>query len=325
MHIFRWDLDKTYLKTRFGTAAELLRTAMQGAHEKENIPGTAALMRGLRRAPDGSENRIFVVSGSPREMRAVLTEKLRLDGVEIDGLVLKPNLQNLLTFRFRALRDQLGYKLPVLLEARLTAEPGARETCFGDDAEMDAVIYRLYGDICEGVVDSKEIERIGASARLYPDQTRRIVSAAERLPVQTVVERICIHLDAGSPTARFDALGPKVAPTFNTFQTSLVLYGDERISRQTVLAVHDEMVERYGYTPERLSASLADAVRRGLFPRAAAMLLADELGLRVGPEVPARVREATPIDYVSTLAELDRWHHERKDQRRRTGLSGLFD
>ncbi len=51
-------------------------------------------------------------------MRAVLEEKLKLDGVEWDELVLKDNVRNLLRGRFRALRGQVGYKLPVLLESR---------------------------------------------------------------------------------------------------------------------------------------------------------------------------------------------------------------
>jgi hypothetical protein len=58
-------------------------------------------------------------------MRAVLTEKLKLDGVEFDELVLKDNLRNLVRGRFKALRGQVGYKLPVLLESR-AQRPGRR-------------------------------------------------------------------------------------------------------------------------------------------------------------------------------------------------------
>ncbi len=323
-HVYRWDLDKTYIKTDFDSPVALLRTALQRPEEKENVPGTAALMRALKRGPDGTENKVFIISGSPREMRRVLSEKLRLDGVTIDGLELKPNLQNLLRLRFRAMRDQLGYKLPVLLESRAQLEPGMLETCFGDDAELDGLIYRLYADICEGQVDSAGLGRLLQAANLYPDQVHRILAATGRLPVGRVVERVCINLETGSPTGRFDALGALVKPTFNAFQTSLVLYCDGRLAEAGVFAVTDEMRERYGYTADRLSSSLQDALRRALVPRDAVAALVERLGLRLGPELPVRVLEDRPVDYVALLADADAWHKERKAGRSPTGLGRLF-
>ena len=49
--IYRWDLDKTYLQTEFDTLRQLVRTAMQKAHEKKAVPGAAALIRELRAVP----------------------------------------------------------------------------------------------------------------------------------------------------------------------------------------------------------------------------------------------------------------------------------
>src|SRR5207302_1177953 len=71
-------------------------------------------------------------------------------GVEVDGLTFKPNLQNLLRGRFRALREQVSYKLPALLEARAQIGASVPETLFGDDAEADAFIYSLYADFLAG-------------------------------------------------------------------------------------------------------------------------------------------------------------------------------
>ncbi len=42
-HVYRWDLDKTYLQTDFDSIGGLLRTAMQGAADKANVPGSAGL------------------------------------------------------------------------------------------------------------------------------------------------------------------------------------------------------------------------------------------------------------------------------------------
>src|SRR4051812_20714462 len=83
-HVYRWDLDKTYLKTEFDTMKQLLRSAFESAEEKQAVPGAAALLRELRA---GGAARICFISGSPKQMRRVLTKKLRLDGVEFDEFI----------------------------------------------------------------------------------------------------------------------------------------------------------------------------------------------------------------------------------------------
>src|SRR5215210_2857367 len=142
--IARWDLDKTYLRTDFDTLRDLVRTAIERPDQKRTVPGAAPLLRELGRA--GVE--IHILSGSPEQLRARLEEKLRLDGARWASLTLKPNLQNLLRLRFRALRGQLGYKLPSLLQRRceLRRQRDAdgqlvREVLLGDDAEADAFVY----------------------------------------------------------------------------------------------------------------------------------------------------------------------------------------
>ena len=172
--IYRWDLDKTYLQTEFDTFAQLVRTAMQKASEKTAVPGAAALIRELRAQGD---TQLCIISGSPTQMRAVLEEKLKLDGVQWDELVLKDNVRNLLRGRFRALRGQVGYKLPVLLESRIRAPVEAEEVLFGDDAEADAFIYSLFAELVAGRVDDVVLARILDATQVYPDDRTRIVEA----------------------------------------------------------------------------------------------------------------------------------------------------
>ena len=130
--LYRWDLDKTYLRTDFDTVRGLVRAALESASDKHTVPGAAALMREVRATgPHG----VFVLSGSPEQLRGVLETKLRMDGVRWDQLVLKPQLRNILRGRFRAVRDQLSYKLAALLESRLTWPADIDEFLFGDDAE----------------------------------------------------------------------------------------------------------------------------------------------------------------------------------------------
>ena len=113
-HVFRWDLDKTYLRTEFDSMRDLIKSAIETAADKQAYPGATALLRALRA---GEGHRVCIISGSPSQMRTVLAAKLKLDGVEADEFVLKNNLKNILRGRFRALRAQIPYKLPALLES----------------------------------------------------------------------------------------------------------------------------------------------------------------------------------------------------------------
>ena len=67
-HTFRWDLDKTYLRTEFDSLSDLARAAIETAADKQAYPGATALLRALRQ--DG--HRICIVSGSPTQMRVIM-------------------------------------------------------------------------------------------------------------------------------------------------------------------------------------------------------------------------------------------------------------
>ena len=334
-HVYRWDLDKTYLKTEFDTFKQLLRSALEGAEAKQSVPGASALLRELRA---GGGARICFISGSPRQMRRVLTKKLKLDGVEFDEFILKPNLRNMLTGRFRAMREQVGYKLPALLAGRAGLPPETRETCFGDDAEADGFIYSLYGDIIAGRVKRRLLEEILERAGTYDDDAQRAVTLAEALPTGEAVSRIFIHLDRRSPTSRFDRYGARLVPVFNYFQAAMVMFEDGQLSAPAVVRVALEMVDRYGYTIDALRNSLQDLLRRGRLRRATARTLADELTPEKVPQLGAlpsarellisfatRVRQLgdvpsmaialdQPIDYLAALeADLPRKGKKRTD------------
>lgn len=259
--IYRWDLDKTYLQTEFDTFRQLVRTAFQKAHEKKAVPGAAALIRELKAA---GNTRLCIVSGSPTQMRTVLTEKLKLDGVEFDELVLKDNLRNLVRGRFKALRGQVGYKLPVLLESRARAPQDAEEVLFGDDAEADAFIYSLYADMIARRVSEPVVHQVLEAAEVYPDDITRIIAQWKTIPQADPVRRIFIMLDRLTPPAYFSKYGPRVVPIFNYFQAALVLMGDRHLTATQVLKVTLELVQTAGYNLLTLSNSFQDLLRRGL-------------------------------------------------------------
>ncbi|HEY1418674.1 MAG TPA: phosphatase domain-containing protein [Myxococcaceae bacterium] len=333
--IYRWDLDKTYLQTEFDTFAQLVRTALQKASEKQAVPGAAALIRELRSQGD---TQLCIISGSPTQMRTVLEAKLKLDGVEWDELVLKDNVRNLLRGRFRALRGQVGYKLPVLLESRIRAPVEAEEVLFGDDAEADAFIYSLYADLIAGRVDEPVLNQVLEAAQVYPDDRTRIVTAWKAVPRADPVRRIFIHLDRLTPPAYFKRYGPRVVPIFNYFQAALVLLADGELTAAQVARVAVEMVQTAGHNLLTLSNSFQDLVRRGLPIQAVAAPLLQALeGALQGPDavlqafrplpdiVKAFTRrvaalgatppppEARSIDYLSVLDDArPRTHRARK-------------
>lgn len=270
-HISRWDLDKTYLRTEFDTVRDLVRTAFERPDEKRTHPGAATLLREMSR----SGVSIHILSGSPEQMRRRLEDKLRLDGIRWDTFTLKPNLQNMLRLRFRALRDQLGYKLPALLGARILGGEkvlGLSETLFGDDAEADAYVYSLYGDVMSGRVDADTLREICVRGRVYDDVMEQIigfagtvVKATEQVqgPSPEVVERVLIHLEQQTPPSDFRAYGQRVVPFYNYLQAAFVVHEDGRLSPDSVLRVAAELVTQHRFDGDSLARSYADVGRRG--------------------------------------------------------------
>ena len=264
VHIARWDLDKTYLRTEFDTVKDLIRTALERPDEKRTNPGASTLLREMGAAGVA----VHILSGSPEQMRRRLEDKLRLDGITWESFTLKPNLKNMLRLRFRALRDQLGYKLPALLAScaaapKEVAEAGVLETLVGDDAEADAFVYALYGDVVSGRVTARELERVCEGGRVYEDVARQITAFVDRIPKRDVVERVLIHLEGQSPPEDFGVYGVRVVPFYNYLQAAFVVFEDGRVPAESVLRVAVELVVQHRFDGDSLARSYAELGRRG--------------------------------------------------------------
>jgi haloacid dehalogenase-like hydrolase len=338
-HTFRWDLDKTYLRTEFDSLADLAKSAIETAADKQAYPGATALLRALHQ--DG--HRICIVSGSPTQMRQVLAAKLALDGVEYDEFVLKNNLKNILKGRFRSLRAQIPYKLPAMLRSRIAAA-AQHETLFGDDAEADAIIYCLYADLVAGNVSLGDLERVLIASRAYDDDAERCLALARDVPKGEAVRRMFIHLDRRSPPMGFRRFGPRLVPVYNYFQAALVLYEDHVLTARQVIFVALEMLDSKQYELGHLATSVQDLLRRGRITRDSALRLTAEaseaatsgalsgrrdlppfeqiaeafrervreLGTALAPDEPP----LEPLDYVRLVDE----EHEHRHRRRRQGI-----
>jgi len=278
---------------------DLVRTAFERPDQKRAVPGAAALLHLL--GETGA--RVHILSGSPRQLRSRLEEKLRIDQVRWDELTLKPNLSNLLRLRLRALRDQLGYKLPVLLDARSRDErlfggSAPEEVLVGDDAEADAFVYSLYADACAGTVEEALLLEILRRGRVYEDQLESCLTSFRRIHTGKTVARILIHLDRQSPPSTFDAYGPRVVPFYNYLQAAFVLSEDGRISGRAVLEVASVLVVRHRFDGEGLGRSYLDLMRRG--HASGAVLPELEAGLAAMPI------ESADEGVHGTLAEMTR-------------------
>jgi hypothetical protein len=340
-HTFRWDLDKTYLRTEFDSLKDLAKNALEPATEKQAYPGARSRLRALAQAED---HRICIVSGSPTQMRQVLAAKLALDGVEFDEFVLKNNLKNILRGRFRALRAQIPYKLPAMLASRIGVAAPA-ETLFGDDAEADAIIYCLYADIVADRVTLYDLERVLTAARAYDDDAQRTLELARQVPKAAAVQRMFIHLDRRSPPMGFRRYGRRLVPVFNYFQSALVLYADGILTARQVVFVALEMLDSRQYELAGLANSVQDLMRRGRLDREVALRLVGEAqeaaasgALSGRTDLPPfeqiaaafrdRVRDLggvpplafgdeEPLDYVRLVDE----EHDQRRERRRSGMS----
>lgn len=316
--VARWDLDKTYLRTDFETVRDLVRTALEAPEKKRTVPGAKTLLAEIGRA--GAE--VHILSGSPRQMKTRLLAKLALDGVRFDSLTLKPNLSNLLRLRFRALRDQLGYKLPSLLRSRVTmahAKDSPPEVLLGDDAEADAFVYSLYADVCAGRIGADLLREVMRRGHAYPDSIDEAVALARDVPPKDVVRRIFIHLDRQTPPSRFSSLGRRVVPFYNYLQAATVLAEEGLLSPEGVVRVAEELAAAHRFDGTALSRSYLELAKRGFargtLPQDLAGVTSDVPAVREMMERLGEIVIAPPSQKVDDLPDylaLVETHNPRK-------------
>lgn len=322
--VYRWDLDKTYLKSEFDTLRELVRIPFEKATEKVAAPGVTALIRALRAAAEarGCPVRVFFVSASPPQIGGEIERKLQLDGIVYDGIVFKDQLQHLMRGKFRALREHVGFKLTELLAARQAAPVDSREFLFGDDWESDPIIYSLYADVIAGRIGAPALAEFLRALRVEATEVERAVALAGRVVPADAVAGIFINLERRTPPVRLRAFGPRLVPTFNYFQTALCLWEAAVLDDAGLAQVAAALLRSEACSRRRLENSLADLVRRGHLGSGAGTLAAERLRGRglfaptrrawrtrwrawweAARGVRRRVSEAEPVDYPALVRQ----------------------
>lgn len=302
--VYRWDLDKTYLHTDFSTVRGLLEAAVESAQRRRTIPGMRALLSALSQTFDA---RVVVVSGSPTFLRQRILAMFALHGIRCDRLVLKDFGAAVRRGRLRSLSAQVPYKLKAHLDTRLwLAARGddVGEICFGDDAEVDALVYCLYADVCARRVPSARLARLLQQCGAYPDEVAAVMERVSLVAEHDPVRRVFIHLEGNSPPSRYGAYRGRVTATFNAFQIALNLTEEGLADERVLTAVAEELVQEHRVTADGLAGSLEDAARRGLCgiglaQRVAAELLPRTSALDVGFSAPFADRVVRRMGPVS--------------------------
>ena len=308
-----FDLDKTYLDTRFESLRKLVRIPFEKAEHKKNIPGVAAVVRELRRGHGDSSPPvpIYFISGSPEGMHKVISEKLKLDGVGFDGILFKNWRSAVKKFQFKKIIDKIGFKLAALIYARSVFPLKAQELLFGDDSEYDATIYALYADIVSGALEDYEVLTILRKWDVAPDEMDLIAHNLRKLKEsgfkpRDAVQKIFIHLDMRTSAHIHTTLSDKVVPTQNYFQTAVILYKMDAITRPGLFRIISDMIRNYQFGVNEFTSSTEDLLRRGLIDRGEARKLLKNVYKGNPLALPRRIISDLRSDFIRTLDTFSR-------------------
>lgn len=260
--VYIWDLDKTYLDTKWETLGGLLRTAFEKGKKKKNIPGAKALVLGLQRH-FGESLPIFFVSASPPQMIKAIYQKLTYDGLKPLGFLSKDNLKNVRPGKFRFLNKQIGYKLQALMELRLRLKKDVKMICFGDDSESDALVYSLFSDLASHRITDREARDILRQLQVMESRIDLVLELRDMLEAEDPVERVYINLETDTDPDYYDKFGRRLFVVEDAFQTAVDLYQYDFIVAEDVVDVAKSIIRNYNhYSRDQLEKSYDNLFRR---------------------------------------------------------------
>ncbi len=273
-YIYIWDIDGTYLNTNLESKRAIMKTAFEKAIEKKNIPGSDELLKSLRRGYENDKDRLnplFFITASPPELEKPITQKMKLDGVQYDGITYKNFMGILSKLNFNHFTQQYAYKINALLDNRIKFPINSKEILFGDNYEKDADIYCLYADLIDKKMDYFSIKKRLRSKEIedqFVDGTMNKLNSIESSKNDTV-KSIYIHLTSKRSTMDDYSNYPDLLiPVRNFFEAAARLYEDKHISLASVLRVREKILTYPSYTKEYLINGLKDFSERGYIKKA---------------------------------------------------------
>lgn len=277
--VFRWDVDKTYLDTHFESFRKLIRIPFESAQQKVSIPGAASLLRAIRHGPNGKINPILFITSSPKELARAIEGKMKLDGVQIDDIKYKDQLQNIRNRNFNKVVDHISHKLTRLLWGRYFFPVGTPEVLFGDDSEQDPWIYSLYADIVAGYISRSDLDRILVAWKTPKNERASLNALMEYIdekPKGSFVRRVFIHLATNSDSDYYQRYTQRMIPFRHYGVAALALAMDgllcgDRLNQfytecpNLAPSVEDvEYLVQFAQTPEQINCLETASDKQGL-------------------------------------------------------------
>ncbi|HVJ65364.1 MAG TPA: phosphatase domain-containing protein [Bdellovibrionota bacterium] len=267
-YIFVSDIDRTYLDTQIDSLGGLLRAAFETPERKTNIPGFSIVLRAVRRGPFevAQANPLYFLSASPPQISAKIFAKMKLDGVEHDGVIFKNQLKHIQSGNFNKLREQLSYKLAGLLQLWSRSPKNAKLIFFGDDSESDAVVFSLFAEIVAGGVRGRELYQLLRYLGVGRPEAIQVAWASRNLGEASFpVHAAFINLETGSQPHYYDRLGPFLFATESSLQTALTLAEFGLIRARAVVSVARDLVLQHDVSPQEMADAIESGASRGLY------------------------------------------------------------
>ena len=272
MPIFRWDIDKTYLETDFQSLSGLWRAATESAQEKISVSGVVPLVRSLNTVED---SKLVFLSGSPRQMKRVLMKKFRLDGIQVDEIILKDSLGALSKGRFSEVTGQFGHKLSSLLHHRIQVQhdSSAQVEYLLGTMLSKMLIYATYSLILHKELSWPSLKHIAHQANAYSDVVERLGHQFTQV-VPGRVGRGFIRLTQHQVPSWMQRLAPLIVPVHCWSQAAMVLVLEGVLTWTQAQSVFREE----GMTAVDQSNLVQDLQRRQLIGSADAIQLYQSIG-----------------------------------------------
>ena len=260
------DIDKTYLETEFESLVRMARIAFEAAADKVTVTGASDVLMASRWGdvsaplPPGSAagawpRPLHFVSSSPPQLRAVLEEKLMLDGLDWSSDTFKDQAYNIRMRRMDLLRQHVAYKSLAILRLVMAAGAGTRFCMIGDNAESDAFVYVGIKLLLDGQLDpagyGAYLEAAGVEAGVALDLLREV-----EIPDGAAVDVILIRNVPGYNFVRMEPLTDPVQTFDNFYQAALLLIAHGVIAPGVLFDLTRKFHNRHGMARHYLKAAL---------------------------------------------------------------------
>lgn len=279
--VYVWDLDKTYLDTRWKSITDIFRASFADSSHGKNVPGTATLVSCIKQSwqqkKDHKQFPIFFITASPPQMEKKIRAKLESDQILPLGIFFKDNLKNLWPGKFRKLTQHVGYKVTSLMYLRTLLKEEVTQVLWGDDSETDAVIYSLYSDLCSRRLRDPDREKVLKKFNVLGEHMQRINTMSQQMAELDPVEKIYINLAVDTDPEYYIKFGRRMIPTYSSFQIALDLFQDNRLGIEHVLKVGKDLAVNFGFSIDELQSMVDDMVRRQIIGKQTCVRLFPDL------------------------------------------------